>query len=148
MSAEMEDEGVQDVEAEVTAGGIDLREVDPKTLESKKRPGLYFAGEILDVDGRIDLLVHVVWCDQHGRPGKEVKYDAMNWLTEQNRLCGVQPNEKIQPIIKGRHVLQHLSLAPGPRVGVIIKEVFEAQLDGRFDNEDSGIAYLKANFQS
>lgn len=39
--------------AEVTAGGVDLREVDAKTLESRKCPGLYFAGEILDVDGRI-----------------------------------------------------------------------------------------------
>jgi predicted Rossmann fold flavoprotein len=39
--------------AEVTAGGIDLAEVDRKTLESKLRPGLFFAGEILDVDGRI-----------------------------------------------------------------------------------------------
>ena len=39
--------------AEVTAGGIDLSEVDPKSLESKLQPGLFFAGEILDVDGRI-----------------------------------------------------------------------------------------------
>ena len=39
--------------AEATAGGVDLREVDPKTLESKLQPGLFFAGEILDVDGRI-----------------------------------------------------------------------------------------------
>lgn len=39
--------------AEVTAGGIDLKEVDQGTLESKKVPGLYFVGEILDVDGRI-----------------------------------------------------------------------------------------------
>lgn len=39
--------------AEVTSGGIDLREVDGKTLESKLQPGLYFAGEVLDVDGRI-----------------------------------------------------------------------------------------------
>jgi predicted Rossmann fold flavoprotein len=35
----------------VTAGGISLSEVDPNTMESKKIPGLYFAGEILDVDG-------------------------------------------------------------------------------------------------
>lgn len=35
----------------VTCGGIDLSEIDPNTLESKKLSGLYFAGEILDVDG-------------------------------------------------------------------------------------------------
>lgn len=39
--------------AEVTAGGIALSDVNPKTLESKVQPGLFFAGEIFDVDGRI-----------------------------------------------------------------------------------------------
>ncbi len=38
-------------EAIVTRGGINLREVHAKTMESKLCPGLYFAGEILDVDG-------------------------------------------------------------------------------------------------
>jgi predicted Rossmann fold flavoprotein len=37
--------------AMVTTGGVSLDEVDLKTLESKKYPGLYFAGEVLDVDG-------------------------------------------------------------------------------------------------
>jgi hypothetical protein len=39
--------------AEVTAGGVPLAEVDPATLESRRCPGLYFAGEVLDVDGRL-----------------------------------------------------------------------------------------------
>ena len=39
--------------AEVTAGGVRLDEVDDRTLESKCRPGLFLAGEILDADGRI-----------------------------------------------------------------------------------------------
>ena len=37
-------------EAIVTAGGVDVREVDPKTMRSKKVKNLLFAGEILDVD--------------------------------------------------------------------------------------------------
>lgn len=37
-------------EAIVTSGGVSVREVDPKTMESKKLPRLYFAGEVLDVD--------------------------------------------------------------------------------------------------
>ena len=37
-------------EAIITAGGIKTSEVDPKTMRSKKMQGLYFAGEILDVD--------------------------------------------------------------------------------------------------
>ena len=39
--------------AEVTAGGIALDEIDPATMESRVRRGLYLVGEILDVDGRI-----------------------------------------------------------------------------------------------
>jgi predicted Rossmann fold flavoprotein len=39
--------------AEVTAGGVALDEVVARSMESRLRPGLYFAGEILDVDGRI-----------------------------------------------------------------------------------------------
>ncbi len=35
----------------VTAGGVSLKEVNPSTMESKICPGLFFAGEILDVDG-------------------------------------------------------------------------------------------------
>lgn len=38
-------------EAIVSSGGVDVREVSPKTMESKKIKGLYFVGEILDVDG-------------------------------------------------------------------------------------------------
>lgn len=34
----------------VTAGGVSVREIDPKTMQSKRVPGLYFAGEIIDVD--------------------------------------------------------------------------------------------------
>ncbi|WP_125114667.1 NAD(P)/FAD-dependent oxidoreductase [Agathobaculum sp. Marseille-P7918] len=37
-------------EAIVTTGGVNVREVSPKTMESKKCAGLYFAGEVLDVD--------------------------------------------------------------------------------------------------
>jgi len=39
--------------AEATAGGVPLAEVDARTMESRVRPGLFLAGEMLDVDGRI-----------------------------------------------------------------------------------------------
>ena len=37
-------------EAVITSGGVDLREINPKTMESKLVKGLYFAGEIIDAD--------------------------------------------------------------------------------------------------
>ena len=48
--------------AEVSTGGIDTREVAPETMESKLVPNLYFAGEILDVDGdRGGFNFHWAW---------------------------------------------------------------------------------------
>ena len=37
-------------ESIITRGGIDVKEINPKTMESKKVKGLYFAGEVLDID--------------------------------------------------------------------------------------------------
>ena len=37
-------------EAIITRGGVSVREIDPKTMQSKLARGLYFAGEIIDVD--------------------------------------------------------------------------------------------------
>ena len=39
--------------AEVTLGGVDTREVSSQTMESRKSPGLYFIGEVLDVNGHL-----------------------------------------------------------------------------------------------
>ena len=38
-------------DAIVTAGGVSLKEIDPKTMASKLVPGLFFAGEVMDIDG-------------------------------------------------------------------------------------------------
>ena len=35
----------------MTLGGVDTREIDPHTMQSKIVPGLYFAGEVMDIDG-------------------------------------------------------------------------------------------------
>jgi predicted Rossmann fold flavoprotein len=50
-------------EAIVTCGGVCVMEINPKTMESKLVKGLYFAGEVLDVDaftGGFNL--HIAWC--------------------------------------------------------------------------------------
>lgn len=49
--------------AQVTAGGVPLDEIIIPSLESRKLPGLYFAGEILDVDGLCGgYNLHWAWC--------------------------------------------------------------------------------------
>lgn len=67
-------------EAIVTSGGIKVSEIDPKTMQSKLVPGLFFAGEIIDVDaytGGFNL--QIAWATGHAagqaaaRIGKEEK---------------------------------------------------------------------------
>lgn len=53
-------------EAIITRGGIDVREINPSTMESKKIQGLYFAGEVLDLDavtGGFNL--QIAWSNGH-----------------------------------------------------------------------------------
>jgi predicted flavoprotein YhiN len=45
------DEGYR--KAEVTGGGVSLGEIDPRTMQSRKHPGLFFCGELLDAFGPI-----------------------------------------------------------------------------------------------
>lgn len=53
-------------EAIVTSGGVAVDEVNPKTMESKKCKGLYFAGELLDVDGYTGgFNLQIAWSTGH-----------------------------------------------------------------------------------
>ena len=66
-------------EAIITSGGVKVSEVDPKTMASKKAEGLYFAGELLDVDaytGGFNL--QIAWAT-----GKAAGEAAAEYLTEQ-----------------------------------------------------------------
>ncbi|MBQ3373956.1 MAG: NAD(P)/FAD-dependent oxidoreductase [Oscillospiraceae bacterium] len=61
-------------EAIVTSGGISTKEVNPRTMESKIVPGLYFAGEVLDLDaytGGFNL--QIAWCTAFTAAGAIVK---------------------------------------------------------------------------
>ena len=58
--------------SQVTSGGVDLSEVDEKTLMSKKIKGLYFAGEVLDVDSRCGGF-NLHWAVSSARLAAELK---------------------------------------------------------------------------
>ena len=50
-------------EAIVTRGGVDVKELRPGAMESKRVPGLYFAGETIDVDAHTGgYNLHIAWC--------------------------------------------------------------------------------------
>ena len=53
-------------EAIVTRGGVTVKEVTPATMESKLVPGLYFAGEVLDLDAHTGgYNLQIAWCTGH-----------------------------------------------------------------------------------
>ena len=60
--------------AEVTAGGVDVREVNPSTFETKKVPGLFIIGELLDVTGRLGgYNLHWAWASAWGAARELIK---------------------------------------------------------------------------
>ena len=63
-------------EAQVTSGGIDLSEIDLNTMESKLTPKLYFAGEILDFDGKCGGY-NLQWAWSSGRMAGEAAATAL-----------------------------------------------------------------------
>ena len=53
-------------EAIITRGGVSVKETDPKTMESKRLPGLYFAGELLDTDAHTGgYNLQIAWSTGH-----------------------------------------------------------------------------------
>ena len=65
-------------EAIITSGGVKVSEIDPKTMESKKAPGLYFAGEVIDCDaytGGFNL--QIAWATAHAA-GKAVSLSKIS----------------------------------------------------------------------
>ncbi len=62
----------------------------------------------------------------------------MDWFVERARALGVE-HRPPAPLLLGRHLLA-LGVAPGPRVGRILKRVYERQMDGEVTTVDDAIA--------
>ena len=75
--------GTRDIkEAIITMGGVSVKDVNPSTMESKKIRGLYFAGEVLDVDaltGGFNL--QIAWSTGYlaGNSATEINYSRLTW---------------------------------------------------------------------
>src|SRR6266516_2797211 len=76
----------------------------------------------------LELLARVAKSDCEGRHPGRFDCSAMDWFLERARSLGVE-HRPPPPILMGRHVLA-LGVEPGPRVGEILKQVYERQLDG------------------
>jgi tRNA nucleotidyltransferase (CCA-adding enzyme) len=81
----------------------------------------------------LELLVRFSRADCHGRAGT-FDCSAMDWFIERARSLGVE-HRPPAPILLGRHLIE-LGVEPGPRMGEILRAVYELQLDGVVTNLD------------
>jgi len=86
----------------------------------------------------LELLARLAKADCEGRKPGRFDCTAMDWFLERARSLGVE-HRPPAPILLGRHVLA-LGLKPGPRVGEVVKAVYEQQMDGTVTNLDEAIA--------
>ena len=86
----------------------------------------------------LELLARVAKADCLGREPGRFDCTAMDWFLERARSLGVE-HRPPPPILLGRHVLE-LGIRPGPRVGEILKVVYEQQLDGTVSTLEEAIA--------
>jgi tRNA nucleotidyltransferase (CCA-adding enzyme) len=84
----------------------------------------------------LELLARLARADCLGRTGS-FDCSAMDWFIERARALGVE-HQPPPPLLLGRHLLG-LGLSPGPRVGEVLKQVYEKQLDGEITSVDEGI---------
>jgi len=85
----------------------------------------------------LELLARVAKSDCEGRKPGHFDCAAMDWFLERARALGVE-HRPPAPILLGRHLLA-LGMQPGPRVGEILKAVYEQQMDGTVTTLDEAI---------
>ncbi len=85
----------------------------------------------------LELLVRFGRADCHGRGGT-FDCSAMDWFLERALALGVE-HAPPAPILLGRHLLE-LGVTPGPRMGEILRAIYERQLDGTVVTLDDAMA--------
>jgi tRNA nucleotidyltransferase (CCA-adding enzyme) len=89
----------------------------------------------------LELLTRVAMSDCHGRTGA-FDCSAIERFLERARTLGVE-HRPPEPIVKGRHLLE-LGVEPGPRMGEILRRLYEQQLDGQVQTLDDGLTLARA----
>ena len=120
-----------------TREGYDVRGQVLALVAQHLKPGQLYDDRERVSDGAIrrlarkcepDLLYRVARADCVGRRPGRFEPVAMEWFIERVRELDVAQRPP-EPLLKGRDVLE-LGVAPGPRVGELLREVYEKQLDG------------------
>jgi tRNA nucleotidyltransferase (CCA-adding enzyme) len=132
-----------------TLDGFDVRRVVLGITAHHLKPGMFRQSPTAVGDGAfrrlaqkvdLELLARVAKSDCLGRTGP-FDCSAMDWFLERARQLGVE-HAPPAPLVKGRHLLA-LGVGPGPRVGAILKQIYERQLDGTIATLEDGVAMAK-----
>ncbi|MBI4887331.1 MAG: HD domain-containing protein [Acidobacteria bacterium] len=127
-----------------TIDGFDVRGQVVGLVAHHLKPGmLHKAAQVGDGAFRrlaqkvdLELLARIARADCLGRTGT-FDCSAMDWFIERARTLGVE-HRPPAPLLLGRHLLG-LGLSPGPRVGEILKQVYEKQLDGKITTVEDAV---------
>ena len=129
--------------------GYDVRRHVLGLVAQHLKPGMWYKvrdevgdGAFRRLANKVDLelLARLAKADCLGRTGS-FDCSAMEWFLERAKSLGVE-HQPPEPLLKGRHLLG-LGLQPGPRIGEILAQVYERQLDGEVTNLDEAITLAK-----
>ncbi|MDO8678117.1 MAG: HD domain-containing protein, partial [Acidobacteriota bacterium] len=119
-----------------TLDNFDVRAQVLGLVAEHLRPSAFYKAKDTVTDGAfrrlaqkvdLELLVRFARADCHGRTGT-FDCSAMDWFLDRARTLGVE-HKPPAPILLGRHLIE-LGVQPGPRMGEILRAVYEQQLDG------------------
>ncbi len=127
--------------------GYDLRRQVLGMTAQHLKPGMWFKVKDEVGDGAfrrlahkvdMELLARLAKSDCLGRAPGVFNCDAMDWFLDRARRLGVE-HRPPAPILLGRHLLE-LGVKSGPRVGEILKAIYEQQMDGAVTTIGEAIA--------
>jgi tRNA nucleotidyltransferase (CCA-adding enzyme) len=133
-----------------TIDGFDVRTQVLGLVTDHLRPMAFYKSRDTVTDGAfrrlaqkvdLELLVRFARADCNGRTGV-FDCSGIEWFFDRARSLGVE-HKPPAPILLGRHLLE-LGIEPGPRMGEILKAVYEQQLDGSVTSLDTAIAAARA----
>jgi len=135
-----------------TMDGFAVRDQVVGLVAHHLKPGAYHkAGNVGDGAFRrlaqkvdLELLARLARADCLGRTGI-FDCSAMDWFVARARALGVE-HRAPEPLVRGRDLLA-LGMSPGPKVGEVLKQIYERQLDGAIASVEEGIEAAKEILQ-
>jgi tRNA nucleotidyltransferase (CCA-adding enzyme) len=134
--------------------GYDVRRQVLGMVAQHLKPGMWFKTRDEVGDGAfrrlaqkvdLQLLARLAKSDCLGREPGQFNCDAMDWFLERARTLGVE-HRAPEPLLMGRHLIE-LGVRPGPRMGEILKTVYEQQLDGAVRSLDEALQVARTLVQ-